>query len=447
MVLLRRLGTIDASDIATLQPGKPVNGDVINAFLRIVERRSVCCDQMPLVFAFDSRFFVRWDEGKNLNEKYENTKYRSRDIVRLCDYDLIMFPLHDTTTSLADHWALIVVHVRQKMIVAYDSLEREHEQRCKDVFTFLDMDVRAKNPGSGRLDESSWEFVKSVPECPRQGNEVDCGVYVCAFADLLARGKELAGRTVNPGEARREFQRILRRGKFDAENFEAREPEPLNVRFANDGTPTPWVRTVVATPEGSPSVVVLQQDGGQRVRQMQRLKSYQFSRRMLAGYREAPRLPRRRPTQRRVMSTPLTPRTQTSQRKEPEVMVVEAQDNSVKTAEMEPQPSNSLTPRPMSPILHIDVSDDEDEWLEDSNDSPTTIREESSVIENPTSGQERTAPPQPSGGRDAPVANRNAAKRARQPRAKKVRVWAEDGTFVRVSLALAARIRGKRFVR
>lgn len=153
---LRPSYVVNPDDLQCLAPGELLNGEVIEACLRVIERRSLCSDQMLSVRAFDSFFFRSWTKGG-----YNSTKGRAKD-TNLFDYDKLLFPLHipggsdgtgGETKQRVGHWALIVVCPKQKTMTAFDSLGHDYPDLKTEILAFLRQQKKRKSLNSAWRDE------------------------------------------------------------------------------------------------------------------------------------------------------------------------------------------------------------------------------------------------------------------------------------------------------
>ena len=70
----------------------------------------------------------------------------------------------------------------------YDSLLKpsEHKRAKQTLFTNLEAQLREL----GIIDngeEGRWTY--EIPSVPQQSNVVDCGIYMCIFADAVSEGR------------------------------------------------------------------------------------------------------------------------------------------------------------------------------------------------------------------------------------------------------------------
>lgn len=196
-------------DIETLQPHGELNGLVINGYLRLIERRSIYYTHLPSVWACDSSFRSDWLRGG-----FEATRSRVRSI-ELFERDVLLFPLNLPRVGPRGHWALAAVWPRHARAAYFDSMGGRGKFFLDQILDFLERYADSKGVP---FDRDGWELEDTPSTCPRQMDMVSCGVFVCVFADRVARGREVCA-TVDVGTARRTISGVLRRGRFENEEF------------------------------------------------------------------------------------------------------------------------------------------------------------------------------------------------------------------------------------
>jgi hypothetical protein len=106
----------------------------------------------------------------------------------LFDTDTILFPHHIALGGAADHWALVVVYVKEKRVQYYCSLGGSGLSVMGVVFGYLQEHHLAVR-GCVLPDISNWKMVKCSIETPLQQNGYDCGIFTCMFADRLMQSR------------------------------------------------------------------------------------------------------------------------------------------------------------------------------------------------------------------------------------------------------------------
>ena len=174
---------IDGHDIRSTVGTRWLNDAVISAYIQLVADRSKA-DNNPKVCALNTVFYsmfgsLGYDSVRQFTKKLDIFKY-----------DLVMFPIH-----LGNHWALVVVDTFQLTATYYDSKigPGTTDAPAHIIVKFLEKEYKEK-----KGQEMGFNFtVQWDKTAPQQTNGYDCGVYVCIFAEQLARDETLS---VNPDD-------------------------------------------------------------------------------------------------------------------------------------------------------------------------------------------------------------------------------------------------------
>ncbi|XP_075964592.1 sentrin-specific protease 2 isoform X1 [Anarhichas minor] len=182
---------ITQRDLATLQEGGWLNDEVINFYLSLVVERGsgeAAAAAGLKIYSFSTFFFPKLRGGGGGQAGGHTAVKRWTKAVDLFLYDLILVPLH-----LGVHWAMAVIDFKSKTVRSYDSMGQRHEDVCSLLLLYLREEHKAKK---GReLDSPKWTVGSLRPaEIPQQKNGSDCGVFVCKYADYIAKGRPLTFR-------------------------------------------------------------------------------------------------------------------------------------------------------------------------------------------------------------------------------------------------------------
>ncbi|XP_053930954.1 sentrin-specific protease 2 [Cuculus canorus] len=170
---------ITRDDIRTLQKYNWLNDQIINFYMYLVMERSKK-EKYPVVYAFTT-FFYR----KLISGGYAAVERWTKgvDIFR---QDIVLVPVYQKS-----HWTLAVIDMRQKSIRYFDSVALRGSKICDIVFNYLQEEAQAKR--QLKLIRSEWTLHNMTShEIPQQWNVSDCGVFVCKYADYIARDKPLS---------------------------------------------------------------------------------------------------------------------------------------------------------------------------------------------------------------------------------------------------------------
>ena len=169
---------IDGSDIKRLSESRWLNDSIVSVYFQLIAERSRS-EALPSVLNISSYVYPMM-ESLGYDSACQFTK--NDDIF---SHDLLIMPIH-----LINHWALVVVDNTRLTIKYYDSLIRESstDEPAHKVYKFLKEEHKERK---GRPLSSHYSILwdKSTPQ---QINGVDCGVYMCVFAERLARQASLA---------------------------------------------------------------------------------------------------------------------------------------------------------------------------------------------------------------------------------------------------------------
>ncbi|MQM12185.1 hypothetical protein Taro_045102 [Colocasia esculenta] len=92
------------------------------------------------------------------------------------EFDLIFSPMHVGT----NHWALLVIHIKEKEFHVYDSLRNKDRRDIPQYVEELKRYLKGKH-----IDADKWPLRYPDP-CPQQGSGDDCGIFTCKYMECLA---------------------------------------------------------------------------------------------------------------------------------------------------------------------------------------------------------------------------------------------------------------------
>ncbi|XP_043549328.1 sentrin-specific protease 2-like isoform X1 [Chiloscyllium plagiosum] len=169
---------ITRRDIGTLRNYSWLNDEIINFYMCLLMERSKDAS-LPKVYAFSTFFYLKLHTGG-----YQTVKQWTKGI-DLFEKDLILVPVH-----LGVHWCLTVADLRKKTILHLDSMGQWNDDLCWILLRYLQEE--SKNKKGRHLDSSEW-VLRSMRsnEVPQQMNGSDCGVFVCKYADYIARDEQI----------------------------------------------------------------------------------------------------------------------------------------------------------------------------------------------------------------------------------------------------------------
>ena len=112
-------------------------------------------------------------------------RWSTKAKVKVFDLDMIICPIHVGKT----HWALGVCDLKDKAFYYYDSLNGRVPM-FEEVFKKYIQDEHRDKLKAELPDPNAWSEQPCKHQPPRQFNGYDCGVFMCQFADCVARDVE-----------------------------------------------------------------------------------------------------------------------------------------------------------------------------------------------------------------------------------------------------------------
>lgn len=171
-----------------------LNDDVILFFLEIIKEncnaRAAKDESLPKVHVFNT-FFV----SKLLEERggynFRNVRRWTRK-VKIFEMDVVIVPVNQGNT----HWTMAAIFPKKREIRFYDSMGSKGRRYLNGLKRYIidewaDKQERHKLDSSTKPDPEAWRLISTGTSVPQQHNGVDCGVFVCAFAECLACGYDL----------------------------------------------------------------------------------------------------------------------------------------------------------------------------------------------------------------------------------------------------------------
>lgn len=193
--------TVQRRSLSTLMPGQWLNDEVIHAYLQLLT-----CEKQH----FFKSFFVTKLRNENVPGKdgqyqYTNVKRWSKKVKGMffsglngfgCSHSLaclgkdvfaldkVFFPVNQGNA----HWTLAVAFVQERRLQFYDSMGGGGRQYLQDLERYFKDEFKDKKKTE---DTRKWTLVPCTEDTPRQRNVVDCGVFICIFAEFLSRDRPL----------------------------------------------------------------------------------------------------------------------------------------------------------------------------------------------------------------------------------------------------------------
>ncbi|CAO2614244.1 Sentrin-specific protease 2 [Lemmus lemmus] len=165
---------ITRGDIQTLETGEWLNDEVINFYMNLLVQRNDR-EGSPALHAFSTFFYPKLKHGG-----YSAVKRWTRRM-NLFEKEIILVPIHQKV-----HWSLIVIDLRKRSIIYYDSMGHTGQSICETIFQYLQNESKTRR--NIELDSLEWkQYSMTSAEIPQQLNGSDCGVFTCKYADYISR--------------------------------------------------------------------------------------------------------------------------------------------------------------------------------------------------------------------------------------------------------------------
>ena len=249
-VLARHGLQLRRKDFRSLQWTNWLNDKIIEGYMELIKKRSDEAENSAVEVMSTFLYTKLINRGVELGSK-ETENWIKED---LRDKDLVFFPIHEK-----DHWSLILVKPRSREIEYFDSLRgsRNFSRAPKIIKQFMELYCKGKG-------EPAPYKTKVRNDASLQNNGHDCGVFLCQFAERLARGESVYLRQENMPEYRRHMTKELKEGSLqDFSVLQRREvvqenlvkPRKKTVAAVNKGKDADAVKKKKEVKTASPSSV------------------------------------------------------------------------------------------------------------------------------------------------------------------------------------------------
>ncbi|CAN7976785.1 unnamed protein product [Ixodes persulcatus] len=118
---------------------------------------------------------------KVLSKRGYDAVCRWTEGVDLFDMDLILVPVHSQ-----NHWSLVALWMKEQTFLFLDSMGREDKRCYRRLMKYLRNEHRLEKEQPLVEPDEGWVY-KFPKNIPIQSNTDDCGVFVCLYAERLAR--------------------------------------------------------------------------------------------------------------------------------------------------------------------------------------------------------------------------------------------------------------------
>ncbi|CBY11956.1 unnamed protein product [Oikopleura dioica] len=164
---------VSKRNLKTLEGLKWLDGEVINTYLQLIQRRSTNSSTLPRSYCFNTFLYDKVSKIGHSAVKRWTRK------VNIFDYDLVFFPIH-----LGNHWTLAYADIRKKTLRYCDSMGGKNPKCLAALFDYLKIESVEKTK---RALDDDWKTESISGKIPQQQNTNDCGVFSCVFADYISR--------------------------------------------------------------------------------------------------------------------------------------------------------------------------------------------------------------------------------------------------------------------
>ena len=132
----------------------------------------------------DGHSFVQFD--------FEKVQYWGDGFGNLFQKEYLFFPINQRRES---HWLLVVVSLQHKSIQFLCSFHKDGTIYLNLIYTFLQFkwnqlysqDVNLKDKFD-TFGNKPWTLINTKQDVPHQGSTLNCGVFLCLFADVISNG-------------------------------------------------------------------------------------------------------------------------------------------------------------------------------------------------------------------------------------------------------------------
>ena len=166
--------TLRRIDYKSLVGKNYLNDLVIEEYMEIIRERNLKAG-LPSIGAISVFFYPQFN-SLSFEEAYLFTeRWNNKYDLRQCD--IILCPIHRN-----DHWSLVSIDTKQKIVEYYDSIigYRKSTNAPRLMKRYIEEYYRRKG-------EKVVFTIKVRNDAPIQENGVDCGVFVCQNAERIAR--------------------------------------------------------------------------------------------------------------------------------------------------------------------------------------------------------------------------------------------------------------------
>lgn len=169
---------VKGDDILTVGLPSQLNDNIIDSYLQmIVSRAAESHSGRPRIHAFNTFFYPKLE-----TEGFSTVRTWSCG-VDIFHMDLVFFPIHTP-----GHWTLVVADTSKGTITYLDSVR--NAMRASKVTTIISNYIVSEHKDKKGYYIKPYSVLHPA-NTPQQMNGLDCGVFLCQFAEHIARSKPL----------------------------------------------------------------------------------------------------------------------------------------------------------------------------------------------------------------------------------------------------------------
>merc|ERR1739838_1007219 len=163
-------------DFQSLSGTRYLDDTIIDKYMKLIRERNEADPKLPEIYTCITQLYTA-----TVNSGFAHTQGWVKEDLRM--KDLIFFPIHNPRLP---HWSLVAVETSTKTVNYFDSLEFEriYGQGPKRVKEFMEKHYKDRG-------ETVTFRMKRRQDAPLQENGYDCGVFLCQYAERIARRSTL----------------------------------------------------------------------------------------------------------------------------------------------------------------------------------------------------------------------------------------------------------------
>ena len=211
-VLARHGLHLNRGDMKSLQGQNYLNDKIIDEYLRLVQQRNESHPDLPKVKACTTFLYTQL-KTFGLTEGCKRTRRWIKE--DLTKKDFILFPIHNH-----DHWSLVVVEIRGRVVHYLDSINGSRYNSSAPGMIRKYMEKLHERKG-----EEVRYKVRIRKDCPLQENGVDCGVFTCLYAERIVRKAGMNFKQADIAQARERMLEELLQGRLLQEEQTVKKKE------------------------------------------------------------------------------------------------------------------------------------------------------------------------------------------------------------------------------